>query len=154
MPYICKIATININAISSVNRIQVLGDFLFLQDIDIALLQEVTTTNLTCIRNYTVHGNIGTEGRGTAILSKTGITLTDVMRLPSGRGIAAKLFGTKIVNIYAPSGAEKKAERERFFSNVILPLLPTRHSDLLLAGDFNCILHTSESTGMDLSPDL
>ena len=108
MPYICKIATININAISSVNRIQVLGDFLFLQDIDIALLQEVTTTNLTFIRNYIVHCNIGTEGRGTAILSKTGINLTDVMRLPSGRGIVAHISGTRIVNIYAPSGAEKK----------------------------------------------
>ena len=30
---------------------------------------------------------------------------------------------------------------------MILPLLPTKHSDLLLASDFNFILHTSESTG-------
>ena len=109
MPFIYKIATININAISSVNRIRLLGDFLFHQDIDITLLQEVTTTNLTFIRNYIVHCNIGTEGRGTVILSKTGINLTDVMRLPSGRGIAANILGTRIVNIYAPTGAEKKS---------------------------------------------
>ena len=116
MSYSYKIATINIKAISSVNRIRLLGDFLFHQDIDITLLQEVTTTNITCTRNYTVHGNIGTEGRGTAILSKTGINLTDVMRLPSGRGIAANLFGRKIVNIYAPSGAEKKRRKENVSS--------------------------------------
>ena len=147
MPFIYKIATININGISSANRILLLGEFLFQNDIEIALLQEVTTTNLTSIRNYTVFDNIGTDGRGTAILAKPGINLTDVKRLPSGRGIAASFFGTKIVNIYAPSGAEKKADRERFFANEILPLLPSDRSELLLAGDFNCILHTAESTG-------
>ena len=112
MPFIYKIATININGISSANRILLLGEFLFQNDIDIALLQEVTTTNLTSIRNYTVFDNIGTDGRGTAILAKPGINLTDVKRLPSGRGIAASFFGTKIVNIYAPSGAEKKKRTE------------------------------------------
>jgi hypothetical protein len=30
---------------------------------------------------------------------------------------------------------------------VIIPLLSTKHSDLLLAGDFNCILNPSDSTG-------
>ena len=75
MPFIYKIATININGISSANRIMLLGEFLF-QNIDIALLQEVTTTNLTSIRNYTVFDNIGTDGRGTAILAKPGINLT------------------------------------------------------------------------------
>jgi exonuclease III len=124
-----------------------LGDFLSQQDNDIALLQEVTNSNLTCIRNYTVHGNIGTEGRGTAFLSKTGISITDVTRIPSGRGIAANPFGKRIVNIYAPSGAEKKAEREHFFSNMTIPLMPTKHSDLLLAGNFNGILNPSDSTG-------
>ena len=108
MPFIYKIATININGISSANRILLLGEFLFQNDIDIALLQEVTTNNLTSICNYTVFDNIGTDGRGTAILAKPGINLTEVKRLPSGRGIAASFFGTKIVNIYAPSGAEKK----------------------------------------------
>ena len=93
------------------NRIQLSGDFLSQQDIDIVLLQEVTTTNLTCIRNYTVHDNIRTEGRGTPILSKTGISITDVTRIPSGRSIAANLFGTRIVNIFAPSGAEKSGKR-------------------------------------------
>jgi len=116
MPYIYKIATLNFNAISSVNRIHLLGNFLSQQDIDIALLQEVTNTNLTCIRNYTVHDNIGTVERGTAILSKTGITITDVTRIPSGRGIAANRFGTRIVNIYAPSGAEKKKRKENVSS--------------------------------------
>jgi exonuclease III len=147
MPHIYKIATININGISSDNRILWLSDFLFKHDIYIALLHEVTTTKLTCIRNYTVLENIGTEGRGTAILSKPGINLTGIKRLPSGRGIDASLYGTTIVNIYAPSGAERKADRECFFTQEILPLIPSDCTELILASDFNCILNNSECTG-------
>jgi len=147
MPYIYKIATININGISSDNRILLLSDFLLKHDIDIALLQEVTTTKITSIHNYNVLDNIGTEGRGTAILSKPGIVLTDIKRLPSGRGIAASLHATKTVNIYAPSRAERKVDRECFFTKEMLTLIPSDCTELLLAGDFNCILNTSECTG-------
>ena len=48
---------------------------------------------------------------------KEGITLNDIKRIPSGRGIAAKFNGTWIVNIYAPSGTEKKQEREHFYNS-------------------------------------
>ena len=147
MPYIYKIATVKINGISSDNRILLLSDFLFKHDVDIVLLQEVTTTKLTCIRNFTVLDNIGTEGRGTAILSKPGINLTDVKCLASGRGFAASLHGTTIVNIYAPPGAERKADRECFFTQEILPLIPSDCTELLLAGDFNFILNNSKCTG-------
>ena len=47
---------------------------------------------------------------------------------------------TRIVNIYAHSGSEKKNERERFYNNDLPYTLPTAHADMILAGDFNCIL--------------
>jgi hypothetical protein len=49
--------------------------------------------------------------------------------------------------MYAPSGAEKKAERERFYTNDLPHLLPTTKSDMFPAGGFNCILETNDSTG-------
>jgi exonuclease III len=55
--------------------------------------------------------------------------------------------GTRIINVYAPSGTEKKTEREAFSNTDLIHLLPTTRTDLLLAGDFNCILHAAESTG-------
>ena len=85
-----------------------LEDFMRRQEIDLMLLQEVTHTNTSMIGNYTAHINIGTDGGGTAILVKEGITLTNNQRIPSGREIAATLHGIRIVNIYAPSGSEKK----------------------------------------------
>ena len=124
-----------------------LEEFLHKQGIDIALLQEVTNPNLQSIRRYTAHINQGAEGRGTAILTKEGLSISNIKRLLSGRGMAAIFNGTWILSIYAPSGAEKKTERERFYTNDLTQLLPTTHTELILAGDFNCILDTADSTG-------
>jgi exonuclease III len=66
---------------------------------------------------YNVYMNRGPDGRGTAILSKEGLTATNILRLPTGRGMAAEINGTSIININAPSGAEngrRERERKRF----------------------------------------
>jgi len=91
-----------------------LEDFLWRQDTDFALLQEVSHTTLNTIRRYTVHMNIGADRCGTAILAKDGSALSNIQRLPSGRGMSASFRGIMIVNIYAPSGAEKRQEMEPF----------------------------------------
>jgi exonuclease III len=88
-----RIATLNINGISADTRIKMLDDFRRKQDIDIIFLQEVTHNKIETIGRYNVHLNIGTNGRGTATLTKGGITLANIKRLPSGRAIAATLNG-------------------------------------------------------------
>jgi len=52
-----------------------------------------------------------------------------------------------IVNIYAPSGTAKGAEREDFFNSGILGLLPLSPTKLILAGDFNCLINNNYCTG-------
>jgi exonuclease III len=89
-----------------------LEEFLHKHDIDIALLQEITHPELSTLRNYNAHINQGTEGRGTAILTKAEITVTNTKRLPSGMRIASIINGTWIINIYASTEAEKN-DRER-----------------------------------------
>jgi exonuclease III len=49
MTYAYKVATININETVSTTRLKMLDEFLQKQDIDIALLQEVTEPNLHMI---------------------------------------------------------------------------------------------------------
>jgi len=61
--------------------------------------------------------------------------------------MAAMYNGTFLVNIYAPSGAERKQEREGFYSVDIPYLLPATKTDVILAGDFNCTLSHSDATG-------
>jgi len=90
-----------------------LEDFMRRQEIDLMLLQEVTHVNISMIGNYTAHINIGTDGRGNAILVKEGLTLTNIQRVPSGRGIAATLHGILIVNTkYIPTIGIRKETRK------------------------------------------
>jgi exonuclease III len=147
MSYTNKIATININGTASHVRLRMLEDYLRQQDIDIALLQEVTHTKITSFRKYNAYVNVSTENRGTTILAKERLSLTDITRLPSGRAIAVCYEGIRIINIYAPSGLEKRREREAFCNTEVPTLLPSTPAEILLVGDFNCVLSHADSTG-------
>ena len=147
MPYTYKIATINIIGIALHVRLRMLDDYLRQQDIDIVLLQEVTHTKITSLRRYNAYVNVGTENRGIAKLAKKELSLTDITRLPSGKGIAVCYKGIRIINIYAPSGAEKRREREAFYNTEVPTIFRSTPAEILLAGDFNCVLYHGDSTG-------
>ena len=151
MKYTYKIATLNINAISSPMKIKILTNVLLGQDIDITLLQEVANNDLSNIYGYSEHINESTETTGTTILMKEGLSLNNIKKLPPGRGIAGLFEDTWLINVYAPSGAEKRHERENFFTNELAYLLPTCPTEILLAGDFNCLISPADCTG---SPNL
>ena len=114
--HIYKIAILNINGIASNTRPRMHEDLLWRKDVDFALLQEETHANLYTIRNYDTYVNEGMDSRGTAILSKEGQTLSNIKRIPSGRRISTMFKGLWIINISAPSGAEKMKEREELFN--------------------------------------
>ena len=58
-----------------------LEDFLQKQEIDIILLQEDTRPVFDDIRGFTAYTNIGTTGRGTAILTRDCIQFTNTVCL-------------------------------------------------------------------------
>jgi len=147
MPYTYKIATISIKGIASHVRLRMLEDYLRQQDIDVVLLQEVTHTKITSFRRYNAYVNAGTENRGTAILAKEGLSLTDITRLPPRRGIAVCYEAIRIIKIYAPPGAEKRREREAFYNTEVPTLLPSTPAEIFLAGDFKCVLCHADSMG-------
>jgi hypothetical protein len=90
MTQVYKVETLSINGLTFPTSLAMLNEFQRKQDIDLEFLQEVTYPNLHTLHGYTAHINEGTERRGTAVLAKEGIDLSDIKRLPSGRGIAAK----------------------------------------------------------------
>jgi len=65
---------LNINGIENSNRICMLADFLHRHDVDIAFLQVVTDGDCVAYRATDVV-NVGTLGRGTAILHKPSLLL-------------------------------------------------------------------------------
>jgi exonuclease III len=147
MDYTYKIATLNINGISAQTRINMLEEVLYKHDIDLALLQEVTNSKINKIRRYIAYINIGTEGRGTAILANDNYLITNIQRIPTRRGITAHFNGIKIINIYFPSGSEKKREKEDFYNGDVARLLTHYSDNMVMAGDFNCVLTPSDCTG-------
>lgn len=136
-----RIATLNITSIRSSVKLDSLKDFLYAADVDIALLQEVTDINLEDIYGYNVHSNAGNgNALGTAILTKEGIIVQEVEKLTSGRGIACTIHNTRIINVYAPSGSNNRRNRAMFFKYEIVPLFRGCKNNVILAGDFNCVL--------------
>ena len=84
--------------------------------------------------------NIGTEGRGTAIITKEDIELREIQRLPSGRGIAGRWNNLLIVNVYAPSGTGKKRERDEFYVSEVPQLLQRAAHDYVIGGTLTVLL--------------
>ena len=95
-------------------------------------MQQVSTTDVTNIRGYETHHNIGTSMRVTAILTKRGITLTNITKIPSERAITAEYRGTLLVNVSAPSGTAKRNEREHFYNTELPYLLRTTLARMIL----------------------
>jgi exonuclease III len=102
-------------------------------------LQEVVYTDFEFLRGYAAHVNIGDSGRGTAIVIKQGIQVKDIESIPSGRAIAAEFQSHRMVNVYAPSGNNRRHERHSFFEEDIEYLLCDIPHNLILAGDFNSV---------------
>jgi exonuclease III len=122
-------------------------DYIRAWDIDILLTQEVTQASLHTFGGYSIEYNIGTEGRGPAIIVRDGIHLENVARLPSVRAIAAKFRDVTLINIYAPSGSARHHDRELFFSIELTYLLTEGTTHIILSGDFNCTLEQGDTTG-------
>jgi exonuclease III len=86
MKYTYRILTLNINGIEAHNRISMLEEFVHRHDIDIDLLQEVTDGDKLVCKGYQSIINMGTTGRGTAILQNLNTQFHRIERIPSGRG--------------------------------------------------------------------
>jgi exonuclease III len=67
-------------------------------------------TDFEFLRGYTTHVNIGDSGRGNAFVVKQGIQIQGIDRIPSGRAIAAEFQYYRMVNVYAPSGKNRRHE--------------------------------------------
>jgi exonuclease III len=85
--------------------------------------------------------------RGTVIIVHDTIHIWGTDRLPTDRGIAAWCGNLYCVNIYVPSGHNRR-EQEKFF-NINLPyLLRFMPQHFITGGDFNCVLQNIDVTGL------
>lgn len=141
-----NIMSLNICTIQSQSNLSILLSFLLLHKVDIALLQEVATPNFN-FAGFEETVNLGPRRRGTAILHRSGLQLSDVTQLPSGRAISARLGDVTVLNVYAPTGSRGRRERDTFFTADLAPLLASAGGRFVWGGDFNAVLSGAQTTG-------
>lgn len=144
MVFTRSICTININSISCIAKKLLLRDFIFNTDIDILLLQEVAFESFGFLHSHTAIVNFNNDSIGTAILVRKGIEFSNVLMGSCGRILSVSIDNFNIINIYAASGTNRKKERDILFSSTIIPHLSSVKINII-AGDFNCILLSSDS---------
>ncbi|KAJ4437704.1 hypothetical protein ANN_17849 [Periplaneta americana] len=95
--------------------------------------------------DFVVH--TGENNRGTAIIYRAGFIVKNIEGHPSGRVTSLTLNDTHIVNVYLPSGTNNRNERENFLSKDLPFFLRHRYNQLILGGDWNCVLQAKDQSG-------
>lgn len=145
MSYIRKMATVNLNAISTKVKQYLFKEFVWNNDLDVIFMQEVAFENFTFIPTHRALINISTDGKGTGILVRSNIEFSNVVMHTNGRMISCVIDGVNFINVYAHSGSKFKKERETLFTHEILIHLGEFKENIIL-GDFNCIIDKSDSS--------
>lgn len=84
------------------------------------------------LQGFNVIANVDHTRRGTAIALRDHIRFSHVEKSLDGRLVAVRVQNVTLCCVYAPSGTEH----------------------VILAGDFNCVLRQTDSTGHNMSPSL
>ena len=116
--------------------------------LDIIMLQEVRITDEQINQQLGNHGftgmvNIDPENSstpGTALAWRSNLPVRQVSAVVPCRVQLALLGAYSILNIYAPSGSDKKVERGFFFAREVFQAFSLGSSSWILGGDFNCVL--------------
>ena len=133
-----------------------LPSLIIAQNLDIVFLQEV---RLNCEQLNLFIGNLGFKAEvnidadqptrpGTALVWKKSLPVTDVFTLVMCRAQVALLGPYMLLNIYAPSGSDKKFERATFFGQDVFRALRLQPgASWIVGGDWNCVLKTMDIEG-------
>lgn len=122
-------------------------------NIDVALLQEVCQTtevlcNLLHDIGFQAASNVDPDNLnrpGTAIVWRDGVSMSSVEVLIECRCQVATIGSLNILNLYAPSGSNKRQERAIFFGQSLFHfIMQIKGQPLVAAGDFNSVLKPSD----------
>ena len=135
-----KIATININRLTTDDKRDKLFNFFKLNGLDIICMQEMNFNKCRFLeQEYIIISNCQPNKSGVGIAIKKDLKFSKILKDVEGRILKCEVEGLNIINIYAPSGREKREERKTFYSKTILPYLQNLEEATILLGDFNAV---------------
>lgn len=145
-----KLCTFNVNHSRLLSGIV---DFLISENPDIVAIQEVPqgTEELNALISRYGYGGFSSLGvneqPGVGYIYRTSLQVREIHPLVPGRMLLLTLDGgLQFINVYAPSGNQYREQRRMFFGETLLRNLSHRDNLPILLGDFNCILHRSDTT--------
>ena len=118
-------------------------------NLDVVFLQEVKITDEQLISQIVKYGYLGqvnidleeSSKPGTAKVWRSSLPVKNVTTIVPCRCQVAYLGGYTLLNLYAPSGSDKKYERGCFFSKEVFRALSLHpETTWIVGGDFNCVL--------------
>ena len=140
-----KIATININKLKSEEKRRRLFKFCQINKLDVICFQEMNFKSCHYFETeYLLITNIGPNGSGVGIALKKDLKHSQILKDGEGRILKCEIEGINLINIYAPSGREKRDDRNVFFSMKIVPYFSNTTGPTILLGDFNSVEHQDD----------
>ena len=128
-------------------------DIIFLQEVKLSddeLGSKVARFGYKCKVNINIEE---LSKPGTAIVWRSTLSIKEVNTVVTCRAQVAVLDGYALLNIYAPSGSDKKYERGFLFSQEVFRAFNLHpEAEWIVGGDFNCVLQRSDvenGTGFD-----
>ena len=143
--------SLNVNCLKSAQSRAGLIDLLKHHKPDLIALQEVNlnTEELSLLVNacgYSAFSNIDITNphvRGTAMLWKNSIASENITVVQEDCMIFLDIGGMKFINLYAPSGRNKRQERQVFFGETLERVIRNCGKTLpIIIGDYNVYFQT------------
>ena len=151
-------ATNNLNILSlnigMSNTLAGLTSIVVSESVDLIFLQEVRLTSAeieSLLPGFSCAVNIDLENSsrpGTAIIWRSSIPVENVVNVTLCRIQVVSLGSYFLMNIYGPSGSDRKREREVFYGHDVFNALQLGSKHLLIVGgDFNCLVSKLDVEG-------
>lgn len=143
--YVRTVVSLNVAGMRMDSTQSLLKEFLQVNDVDIAFLQEVNVQSSKFLHGYQTIFNPGNE-RGTAMIVREGLRVEQLVLDVSRRATSMVVDGINMINVYAPSGTNRIEERRKFFTeSMTIHLNKSAVNMSLLGGDFNSIEEARDS---------
>ena len=121
-------------------------DLIFLQEVSLSSSQiENMLPGFKAVVNIDLNNS---SSPGTAIVWKDNLPVDQVCSFSSCRIQTARLGSYRLLNVYAPSGTSKRAERAIFFGQKVFHALQLNgNAPTIFGGDFNSLLKPIDVEG-------
>ncbi len=136
-----RIASLNVNGISSKIKQVELWNFVKENDVAILGLQEFNLASIDIpLPNYNIEIAYNGEELGSAVIYNTQLELREVEKSVDGRITKTVFKGISVINVYEHQPGLPADKRNNMYTRDLPSFIPVKSEPVILMGDFNAYL--------------